>query len=358
MTVIRPGAVIRRGQTIPFGPKNRRARLTLQNDGNLVLYAGTFPMWNAGPNPAIAKALMQTDGNFVLYDAGNGAKWATETAGHPGAHILLQDDGNMVLYQGARALWSTNTAGWTRRVHHSPFENLSPAKLISAAADVVSAVGPFVDMAVSLVPGAGQLYNAAKAAVNVGIAFAKGRPLTDAFIDAAVGMLPGGAVAQRAARAVVSVAKGRSLTGELLDQVKEQFPGAEHAIAVTAGIMHGRNLQDAAIDEVKSMAADQIKALKVPLPSGIAMPVEMKNGAEIGYGVLHSKTLTPAAALAVRAKLAPNAQRGFDRVMSMRALKHARRGSPHAPKPLPSFKGATFVTSDGRAVRIGNAWLV
>jgi len=154
----------------------------------------------------------------------------------------------------------------------------------------------------------------------------------------------------RAARTVVSLAKGRSLTGAILDQVKEQFPGADHAIAVAAGIVHGRKLQDIAIDEVKGFAADKIKALAVPLPSGVHMPIEMKNGAEIAYGVLHSKTLTPAAALAVRVKLAPNARQGFDRVMSMRALKHARRGSPHTPRPVPLLKGATFVTREGTMI--------
>jgi hypothetical protein len=238
--------------------------------------------------------------------------------------------------------------------HSSFFSKLNPAKLISAAANIVSKVAPFVDMAIKLVPGAGQIYSAAKAAVNIGMSLAKGRPLTDAFIDGALAALPGGDIAKRAARAVISLAKGRSLTGAMLDQVKEQFPGADKAIAVAAGIAHGRKLQDIAIDEVKGLAASQLKGLKMPLPAGVEIPAGMRKGAEYAMGVLHKtelpngSPLTPAAALAIRKRLSKVQRQGFDRVMSMRALKNFRAGSPHVPRPRPlSLKGATLVTSTG-----------
>jgi len=231
--------------------------------------------------------------------------------------------------------------------HPSFWSHLSPAHLIAAAGNVVSAAAPFVEMAVSMVPVAGQLYSAAKTAVNIGTALAKGRPLTDAFIDSALGFLPGGAVAQRAARAVMAIAKGRSLTGELLDQVKEQFPGADHAIAVAAGIAHGRNLQELAVNEVKNMAADQIHALALPIPPGVEVPANLQHGFRVAMGVLESPTLTPAAALALRARLGPLEQQGFDRAMQMRVLKHARAGSPHVPPVLPELRGTTLVTHEG-----------
>ena len=238
--------------------------------------------------------------------------------------------------------------------HSSWFSKLNPAKLISAAADVVSKVAPFVDMAIKLVPGAGQIYSAAKSAVTIGMSLAKGRPLTDAFIDGAMAALPGGEIAQRAARAVVSLAKGRSLTGALLDQVKEQFPGADKAITFAAGVMHGRKLQDMAIDEVKGFAASELKSLRVPLPAGVDIPPGLKKGAEYAMGVLNKTTLpngsplTPAAALAIRNRLSKVQREGFDRVMSMRALRNFRAGSPNVPRPRPlSLRGATLVTSTG-----------
>ena len=52
---------------------------------------------------------MQDDGNFVLYDQNNEPVWATNTAGNPGAHLAIQDDGNIVVYQGSSPLFATNT---------------------------------------------------------------------------------------------------------------------------------------------------------------------------------------------------------------------------------------------------------
>lgn len=239
------------------------------------------------------------------------------------------------------------------QTHGGFFSHLNPIKLISAAANVVSKVAPFVEMAVSLVPVAGQIYSVAKAAVNIGTSLAKGRPLTDAFIDSAIGFIPGGAVAQRAARAVIAVAKGRSLTGELVDQLKEQFPGAEHAITVASAMVHGQNLQQAAMAEVKSLAGDQIKALKLPIPEGIHIPYAQQGGFKIAMGVLERTKLpsgvplTPAAALAIRERLTPVAKLGFDAALRMRTLKHYQAGSRNIPAPMPLLRGATLITSKG-----------
>lgn len=57
---------------------------------------------------------MQTDGNVVLYQEGR-VRWATGTAGHPGAWLAMQGDGNLVVYRGnlppspGNALWSSGT---------------------------------------------------------------------------------------------------------------------------------------------------------------------------------------------------------------------------------------------------------
>jgi hypothetical protein len=58
---------------------------------------------------------MQRDGNFVLYDS-NGPKWATNTHTRCSGrcYIVYQQDGNLVVYtlnlfEGLRAIWASNT---------------------------------------------------------------------------------------------------------------------------------------------------------------------------------------------------------------------------------------------------------
>ena len=54
---------------------------------------------------------MQSDGDLVIYDAARRrAIWSTGTKGHPGAFLAVQDDGNVVIYAGSRAaIWATGT---------------------------------------------------------------------------------------------------------------------------------------------------------------------------------------------------------------------------------------------------------
>jgi hypothetical protein len=87
--------------------------LTMQTDGNLVLYApGHIAIWasnTAGHSGSVLQ--MQTDGNLVVYAAGHVETWASNTPGHPGAVLQMQDDANAVLYApGQVAIWATNTA--------------------------------------------------------------------------------------------------------------------------------------------------------------------------------------------------------------------------------------------------------
>ncbi len=96
--------------------------LTLQGDGNLVLYAATgAPVWASDTvGSGAIRAIMQQDGNLVLYDETGRPKWATNTDGNEGAYASLETDGSLVLYnQGvplwtsrARTLWPTVQDTW------------------------------------------------------------------------------------------------------------------------------------------------------------------------------------------------------------------------------------------------------
>ena len=85
-------------------------RLTLQSDGNLVLYDTlNKAQWNTATNgkgKAPYKLVMQTDNNLVLYDSANTPLWSTRTQNKPGvAYLTLQDDRNVCVYNNQGTLW-------------------------------------------------------------------------------------------------------------------------------------------------------------------------------------------------------------------------------------------------------------
>ena len=87
--------------------------LTMQGDGNLVLYQSGTALWSSSTAGSGAdEAIMQGDGNFVLYTSSGTPVWASNTAGNTGAYLNVQNDGNVVVYSASgAALWSTGTAG-------------------------------------------------------------------------------------------------------------------------------------------------------------------------------------------------------------------------------------------------------
>lgn len=103
-----PGETLQGGQWISGGGDT----LTMQGDGNLVLYApGNTAIWasnTSGNNGAWLS--MQTDGNLVVVAPSGRPLWAAGTNNHNGSVLILQSDGNAVIYApGNVALWSTNT---------------------------------------------------------------------------------------------------------------------------------------------------------------------------------------------------------------------------------------------------------
>jgi hypothetical protein len=81
-----------------------------QGDGNVVLYGDFSPKWWSGSfSKSASKLTMQTDGNLVLYASDGTPLWNTQTDGNPGAHLVLQTDGNAVVYSSSNAaLWATS----------------------------------------------------------------------------------------------------------------------------------------------------------------------------------------------------------------------------------------------------------
>ena len=92
---------------------DRRYRLALQADGNLVLYSTNRALWSSGTFGQPSKYLyMQPDGNLVIYRENGTAAWNTMTNGRGASQLRIQQDGNLVIYgPGERSTWSSGTFG-------------------------------------------------------------------------------------------------------------------------------------------------------------------------------------------------------------------------------------------------------
>lgn len=83
---------------------------TIQRDCNLVLYDAGSAVWASGTNGGgtNCRLTMQGDGNLVVYDGNNKAVWASNTRRSQGNYVLImQRDRNVVIYGGA--VWATGT---------------------------------------------------------------------------------------------------------------------------------------------------------------------------------------------------------------------------------------------------------
>lgn len=107
------GDTLTEGQKLEKGgsltSNNGAYTLTLQNDGNLVLYARDQAVWSTETNGQdVVRAEVQTDGNFVLYTSEKPV-WHTDTKGKKNVKLVLQDDRNLVLYAADGPAWSSKT---------------------------------------------------------------------------------------------------------------------------------------------------------------------------------------------------------------------------------------------------------
>lgn len=118
-----------------FSP-NRKYRLTMQTDGNLVIYRSDGPsIWDSRDFYADAKqdrwrdgiVAMQTDGNLVHYEfASTRALWSTNSQ-ESGRALRLQDDGNLVLIgDNGTVLWPSNSVQRNPPLNSFPINPLPP----------------------------------------------------------------------------------------------------------------------------------------------------------------------------------------------------------------------------------------
>ncbi|WP_410625912.1 NlpC/P60 family protein [Amycolatopsis sp. cmx-8-4] len=91
---------------------NGTYRLSMQTDGNLVLYGPQGALWatytNGNPSAYLAN---QGDGNLVIYRSDRSVAWASRSRSTGGGTLVMQNDGNVVAAGGAGPFWSTYTGG-------------------------------------------------------------------------------------------------------------------------------------------------------------------------------------------------------------------------------------------------------
>ena len=115
------------------------AYLTLQTDGNMVVYSSTnqalwatysvnSPDHLSFVNSSMSNArlyvgqeldtanrkyrlVLQGDGNLVLYDSNYHPLWYSRTDGRGTSNLVVQPDGNLVIYSAGGATWASNTVG-------------------------------------------------------------------------------------------------------------------------------------------------------------------------------------------------------------------------------------------------------
>ena len=77
-------------------------------DGNLVLYAGSSPLWATGPCGSRSVAVLQSDGALTI-SRGGVLRWTSGTEGFPGAVARLVDGGRFEIAHEGRVVWSSET---------------------------------------------------------------------------------------------------------------------------------------------------------------------------------------------------------------------------------------------------------
>ena len=105
-----PNEILEKGSSIES--KNGVYKLILRESGNLELMCNDTSLWSSKTkNPDVDVFQYQSNGNLVIRKADGTYLWESKTAHdvNPPDRLVLQDDGNLVLYAGSTSKWHTNT---------------------------------------------------------------------------------------------------------------------------------------------------------------------------------------------------------------------------------------------------------
>ncbi|MFI6254344.1 C40 family peptidase [Streptomyces sp. NPDC051016] len=95
---------------------NGAYKLSMQSDGNLVLYGPNGPLWATYTSGSNARLANQNDGNLVIYRGDGSVAWASRSHASGGGTLVMQNDGNAVAYGASGPFWSTYTGGGVNKM--------------------------------------------------------------------------------------------------------------------------------------------------------------------------------------------------------------------------------------------------
>ena len=326
---------------------SRTTRLTLQTDGNLVLYQNEKYVWDSrtAGKPAV-RAILQNDGNFVVYDGAEAPLWASGTDGNATAYLSVYDDGNAMIRAGngpraGEGIWSTKQENYDRAsrdigdiassavhavsdaassigdffggiplvgaglrgtfdlMYGAPFriaDNVVSGDRIdrvalAAVKDVVADVrdvAPYVQTVIAVVPGVGPVVSGA---ISAGLALASGQPIDQALLAGVRGAIPGGALGAAVFDVAVAAAEGRPIADAALAALPIPATAKRalgSALAVVQKVANGERVDSALIDEA-------IAALPPQAQEAARAARELAGGANLGDVLLEeAQKLIPA----------------------------------------------------------------
>lgn len=111
------GATLMAGKKLTSGKSiessNGQYKLAMQSDGNAVLRGNGRPIWQTNtPNNAGGYITMQNDGNFVVYSKANKALWASGTnRGSSTSKVVIQSNGDLQVITSNGVQWRNGAPG-------------------------------------------------------------------------------------------------------------------------------------------------------------------------------------------------------------------------------------------------------
>ncbi len=242
-------------------------------------------------------------------------------------------------------------------------------------------IAPYAQMVVGMVPGIG---SGVSGAIAASIALSEGRPLDEIAMAGIKGAIPGGAAAKALFDATQRAARGENVSDALMAQIP---PAARQALSTAKALARGDNVAKTALETArKNLPADMQTALDIGIAAGNGRnlqdalaksyaqitPAQMQtladsaksvlakskgyatarnlvdkasqSGFDVGMGLMAKTGVSEKAILAVRARLTPVQQIGFDVAVS------AKVGAvlgPKIPKGLKGAAAAAYVVTQG-----------